>query len=85
MPLIYMCLSSQSPSVQEKTLTTLPTFLTSLDFPTVKNELFPKTCVVFSQTSSLAVKVAALHAFQGLVGGGLDKVKFINDILWFSY
>ncbi|KAJ8100778.1 kinase-like domain-containing protein [Lipomyces tetrasporus] len=73
LPLIYTALSSQSPSIQEKTLNTIPQITSNLDFPTIKNELFPQVSAVFTQTSSLAVKVAALHALEGLIGGGLDK------------
>ncbi|KAK9454755.1 kinase-like domain-containing protein, partial [Dipodascopsis uninucleata] len=73
MPLIYSSLSSEVPSVQEKALLTMPIITTSLDFPTIKNELFPKVSQVFQRTSSLAVKVASITAFSGLVGGGLDK------------
>ncbi|KAK9374234.1 kinase-like domain-containing protein [Lipomyces chichibuensis] len=73
LPLILNALSSQSPSIQEKTLNTIPQITANLDFQTIKNELFPQVSAVFAQTSSLAVKVAALHALQGLVSGGLDK------------
>ncbi|KAK9350960.1 kinase-like domain-containing protein [Lipomyces doorenjongii] len=73
LPLIHNALSSQSPSIQEKTLNTIPQITANLDFQTIKNELFPQVSAVFAQTSSLAVKVAALHALQGLISGGLDK------------
>ena len=40
-----------------------------MDFPTIKNELFPVVAAVFSKTSSLAIKVRGLEAFNVLCGG----------------
>ncbi|KAK9234872.1 kinase-like domain-containing protein [Lipomyces kononenkoae] len=73
LPLIYSALNSQSPAIQEKTLNTIPQITANIDFQAIKNELFPQVSAVFAQTNSLAVKVAALHALQGLIDGGLDK------------
>ncbi|KAK9366582.1 kinase-like domain-containing protein [Lipomyces kononenkoae] len=73
LPLIYAALTSPSPAIQEKTLTTIPQITANIDFQAIKNELFPQVSAVFAQTSSLAVKVAALRALQGLIEGGLDK------------
>ncbi|KAK9465260.1 kinase-like domain-containing protein [Lipomyces arxii] len=73
LPLIYTALASQSPSIQERVLLAISRIAANLDFLTIKNELFPKVSAVFQQTSSLAVKVGALTALRGLIGGGLDK------------
>jgi len=47
----------------------LPTVLATLDFSTIKNELFPVVAAVFSKTSSLGIKIRGLEAFVILCGG----------------
>lgn len=44
-----------------------------LDFSTIKNELFPTVALVFSKTSSLAIKIRGLEAFAILCGGSVDS------------
>lgn len=43
-----------------------------LDFTTIKNELFPVVAMVFSKTTSLAIKVRGLQAFVVLCGGSVE-------------
>jgi SCY1-like protein 2 len=47
----------------------LPSVLATLDFTTIKNELFPVVAAVFSKTSSLGIKIRGLEAFVILCGG----------------
>ncbi len=53
----------------DKSLGCLSTILTTLDFSTIKNELFPVVAAVFSKTSSLGIKIRGLEAFVILCGG----------------
>ena len=46
--------------------------LPHLDFSTIKNDLFPVIAIIFSRTSSLAIKVRGLQAFVTLCGGSND-------------
>ncbi|KAK9470340.1 kinase-like domain-containing protein [Dipodascopsis tothii] len=81
LPVIFMAINSQSPAVQEKGLTTISAILGNVDFATIKNDMFPHVCAVFSQTKSLAVKVAALSALRGLISGGLDKYTIAEKLV----
>ncbi|KAK9451904.1 uncharacterized protein V1518DRAFT_409866 [Limtongia smithiae] len=81
MPIVYHSLSSLSPSVQEKACEAVPAIAQSLDFQTIKNEMFPQVANVFSHTTSLAVKVASLLALRGLIGSGLDKYTISEKLI----
>jgi SCY1-like protein 2 len=50
-------------------LRTLPVILSTLDFPTIKNDVFPVIATVFSKTNSLGIKIRGLEALQTLCGG----------------
>ena len=69
LPLIYLALESPTHSLQDRALQSLETILPALDFPTVKNELFPIVANVFAKTSSLGIKIRGLQAFKVLCGG----------------
>ncbi|KAK9461694.1 kinase-like domain-containing protein [Lipomyces oligophaga] len=73
LPLVFSAMGSSSSSIQERALRAIPSITKSLDFSIIKNDLFPNVSKVFTHTTSLAVKVAAVTAFKGLVAGGLDK------------
>lgn len=69
LPLIHLALDSSNHSLQDKALRALPVILPALDFPTLKNELFPVIATVFSKTTSLGIKIRGLEAFFVLLGG----------------
>lgn len=69
LPIIHIGLESPTHAIVDKSLGCLPTILSSLDFSTIKNELFPTVAAVFSKTSSLGIKVRGLEAFVVLCGG----------------
>jgi SCY1-like protein 2 len=55
--------------VVDAALGTLPVILSTLDFSTIKNEVFPVIAAVFSKTSSLGIKIKGLEALKLLCGG----------------
>lgn len=69
LPIYYLGLESQTHSVQDTALSQLSVVLPILDFSTIKNELFPVVAHVFSKTSSMAIKIRGLEAFNVLCGG----------------
>ena len=69
LPLIHLALESPTHSLQDRALRSLEIILPALDFPTVKNDLFPVVASVFSKTSSLGIKIRGLEAFKVLCGG----------------
>ena len=73
LPILQLGLESPTHAVVDKALGCLPTVLASLDFSTVKNEIFPAVSAVFSKTSSLGIKVRGLEAFVILCGGSTAK------------
>ena len=70
LPIVISGLESPTHAIIDKSLGSLSTMLTVLDFSTIKNEVFPVVATVFSKTSSLAIKVKGLEAFVILCGGG---------------
>ena len=62
-------LESPTHSIVDKSLGSLETILSVLDFSTIKNEVFPIVAAVFSKTSSLGIKIRGLEAFVVLCGG----------------
>jgi SCY1-like protein 2 len=69
LPLVQLALESSTHSLQDLALRSLPAFLSKLDFPTLKNDLFPIVTSVFTKTSSLGIKIRGLEAFRVLCGG----------------
>src|SRR5579862_4817568 len=72
LPIVVIAMESPAPSLVDASLRTLPIIVGVLDFPTIKNELFPVIATVFSKTSSLGIKVRGLEAFIVLCGGSPD-------------
>jgi len=69
LPLVSLALESPTHALQDMALQSLPIILPKLDFPTLKNELFPVVSAVFTKTSSLGIKIRGLEAFRVLCGG----------------
>jgi len=69
LPLVFIALDSPTHALQDLALQSLPIILPKLDFPTLKNELFPVVSTVFTKTSSLGIKIRGLEAFRVLCGG----------------
>ncbi|KAG0133601.1 hypothetical protein HOY82DRAFT_482525 [Tuber indicum] len=59
-------LESPTHALQDLALRSIPTILPKLDFPTLKNDLFPAVASVFTKTSSLGIKIRGLEAFKVL-------------------
>jgi SCY1-like protein 2 len=53
--------------------------LATLDFSTIKNEVFPVIATVFSKTSSLGIKIRGLEALKVLCGGNTDAPSHDDD------
>lgn len=67
--------------IQTKSLENIDFFLQSIDFPTIKNNIFPKICSIFAKTTSLTVKVQTIYSFNTLIERkGIDKFT-INETL----
>lgn len=78
LPILYLGLESPTHSIQDAALVQISFVLGVLDFSTIKNELFPVVAHVFGKTSSMAIKIRGLEAFNVLCGGpraqiGLDE------------
>ncbi|KAJ5099264.1 hypothetical protein N7532_006265 [Penicillium argentinense] len=80
LPLIRLGLDSPTHSLVDASIKCLPVFLPTLDFSTVKNEVFPPIASTFSRTSSLAIKVRSLEAFSVLCGGSTDESDGLDDL-----
>ena len=81
LPIMIFGLDSPTHAIVDKALGCLPTFLSILDFSSIKNELFPTIAAVFSKTSSLGIKVRGLEAFVTLCGGSAeDSTDIGNDL-----
>lgn len=79
LPIILISLESPTHSVTDRSLQTVPVIIQSLDFSTCKNELFPVVAMVFSKTSSLAIKIRGLEALNCLCGGNLEDTSDNGD------
>ncbi|RPA96942.1 kinase-like protein [Choiromyces venosus 120613-1] len=66
LPVHHAALESQTHALQDLALRSIPTILPKLDFPTLKNDLFPVVASVFTKTSSLGIKIRGLEAFKVL-------------------
>ncbi|KAG0030264.1 hypothetical protein BGZ82_007507 [Podila clonocystis] len=81
MPLVYCALEPKNPpSVQEKALKTVPTITEALDYTTVKASLFPRIATLFSQTTTLSVKVNTLLCFLSIMKI-LDKFTITEKLI----
>ena len=81
LPIIILGLESPTHAIVDKSLGCLPTILSTLDFSSIKNELFPTVASVFSKTSSLGIKVRGLEAFVILCGGSASDNSDLGDDL----
>lgn len=79
LPILQLGLESPIHSIVDKSLGCLPTVLATLDFSTIKNELFPIVAAVFSKTSSLGIKVRGLEAFVIFCGGSRTDSDELSD------
>jgi SCY1-like protein 2 len=67
--------------VQAKTLERMDIILQAVDFPNIKNNIFPKICTIFAKTTSLNVKIKTIDSFVLLIEKkGIDKF-IINETL----
>ncbi|KAF9936682.1 hypothetical protein BGZ67_002141 [Mortierella alpina] len=81
MPLVYCALEPKNPpSVQEKALKTVPLITEALDYTTVKASLFPRIATLFSQTTTLSVKVNTLLCFLTIMKV-LDKFTITEKLI----
>ncbi|KAF9332528.1 hypothetical protein BG006_004606 [Podila minutissima] len=81
MPLVYCALEPKNPpSVQEKALKTVPAITEALDYTTVKASLFPRIATLFSQTTTLSVKVNTLLCFLTIMKI-LDKFTITEKLI----
>ncbi|KAH7312329.1 kinase-like domain-containing protein [Stachybotrys elegans] len=72
LPIVFAAIECPTHSIIDAALRTLPVVLPALDFSTIKNELFPVIAMVFSKTTSLAIKVRGLQSFVILCGGSTE-------------
>ncbi|KAF2667456.1 kinase-like protein [Microthyrium microscopicum] len=70
LPIIHFALDSPTHSLVDAALGVLPVILSTLDYSTIKNEVFPVIAAVFSKTSSMGIKIRGLEALKLLCGGG---------------
>lgn len=68
LPVVHTAMQSNTHSLVDAALGTLPVILPVLDFSTVKHDLFPVIANVFAKTSSLGIKVRGLEAMAVLCG-----------------
>ncbi|CUS06988.1 unnamed protein product [Tuber aestivum] len=66
LPVHHAALESPTHALQDLALRSIPTLLPKLDFPTLKNDVFPAVAAVFTKTSSLGIKIRGLEAFKVL-------------------
>ena len=66
-------MESPTHSLVDAALGTLPVILATLDYSTIKNEVFPVIAAVFSKTSSMGIKIRGLEALKALCGGGSES------------
>jgi len=85
-PIIRMSMESPAHALTDAALRTLPVMLNVLDFPTIKNDIFPVIAAVFSKTNSLGIKIRGLEALQTLCGGtpGQEDGSFDDDLNGFA-
>lgn len=81
LPLVFLGLDAHTHAIQDVALSQLSTILPVLDFSTIKNDLFPLVAHVFSKTSSMAIKIRGLEAFNVLCGGTTVASSNANDLM----
>lgn len=81
LPIVLDAMETAPPEIQEVALEKVPIYIEKLDFITLKNDVFPKVGSVFAKTTSLAVKIESLKAFEHLVSHGLDKYAVTEKLL----
>lgn len=81
LPIVLNTIDTAPPEIQEAALQKIPIIIDKLDFMTLKNEVFPIVGSVFAKTTSLAVKLDSLNAFEQLVSHGLDKYAVTEKLL----
>lgn len=81
LPIVLDTIENAPPEIQEVALQKVPIYVEKLDFVTLKNDVFPVVGSVFAKTTSLAVKLEALRAFEQLVKSGLDKYAATEKLL----
>ena len=81
LPIVLNTIDNAPPEIQEAALQKIPIIISNLDFITLKNEVFPVIGSVFAKTTSLAVKLESLNAFEQLVSHGLDKHAVTEKLL----
>lgn len=84
LPLVYLALESPTHALQDMALRSLPVILPKLDFPTLKNDLFPVVASVFTKTSSLGIKIRGLEAFRVMCGGAASDPAASDGLDGFS-
>lgn len=68
--------------LQELFLTKIPTFIAKIEFPYIKNTLFPLLCVIFKSTTILSTKLTTIEVFEKLVDQNvIDKVIIVEQLL----
>jgi len=85
-PIIRLSMESSAHALTDAALRTLPVMLNVLDFPTIKNDVFPVISTVFSKTNSLGIKIRGLEALQILCGGtsNQDESSFDDGLNGFA-
>lgn len=81
LPVVHTAMQSNTHSLVDAALATLPVILPVLDFSTVKHDLFPVIANVFAKTSSLGIKVRGLEALAVLCGASEGGPATANDDL----
>lgn len=85
LPLVFLALESPTNALQDMALRCLPVILPKLDFPTLKNDLFPVVSAVFTKTASLGIKIRGLEAFRVLCGGAGSNNPASDELDGFSH
>ena len=78
---MFLGLDAHTHSIQDAALSQLSVILPVLDFSTIKNDLFPVVAHVFSKTSSMAIKIRGLEAFNVLCGGATAGGSNAKDLM----
>lgn len=74
--------ADQQIKLQELFLEKLPNFIEKIEFPYLKNTLFPLLCLVFKSTTILSTKLATIEVFEKLVKKNvIDKVIIVDQLL----
>ncbi|KAJ9061284.1 Protein kinase domain-containing protein ppk32, variant 2 [Entomophthora muscae] len=80
LPCVYSSLDSHDPTLQDKVLSTIPSFVDQLDYTVVKNSLYPKIQALYVRTNLLSIKVGVLQCFHSLLKV-LDKTIILEKLV----